>query len=232
MAKYPSLTVVLVTVGVASPIIYSLYSLRQLSRSLTGISVKTVSATSASARIFPQEVLDHPAEYVISQEHSYKTVPLDSIPVAHSEPSQLVVKYLRQSMTCFSKLPQASIMYFMISDLSIKATFGAKYLSDCEFDVGDVVCGVYQVKRKEDAEVQLDLTPPAGWTGPKVSGCIVSSIQLNKADVSVRNDVFLWRRVGEPPTMLETPFGRWFHSMTAAYVVGRGTENLLRSFQA
>jgi hypothetical protein len=222
-ARLPSIRTAVVAVSVASAL-YSIWYLRRLATSVTSTSLKLSPGIMSEHRL-PEEVKAHPQDWIAYQEHTTKTLPASSLPAVED----LGVIYLRHSMQAFAKLPQASIMYLMIKDPHARSTFGKKYLSTCDFEVGDVVCGVYKVSRHEFSEIQLDVHPPPGWTGPTVKGNIINGFRKDSiGSVVFSNDVYMWRKPNEPKLLLESAGGRFFHRLTAAYVVNAGINGLLK----
>lgn len=66
------------------------------------------------------------------------------------------------------------------------------------------------------------LSPPEGYTGPEAHGVIVAAVELVGDDFMFVNETWLRRGLDEKPTMLEGAVGRWFHSLLAAWLIGKG----------
>ncbi|KAI0015540.1 hypothetical protein F4780DRAFT_784083 [Xylariomycetidae sp. FL0641] len=107
--------------------------------------------------------------------------------------ADLLTAYLRATMQAFAGLPQARAMRArMPKRPGSRATFDPAYLRDCEFEVGDRVCGVYVVGRRESADggdvVVMDFSPPEGWSGPLVRGRLGVGVVVEGE--GVRNENF------------------------------------------
>ncbi|KAI1502998.1 hypothetical protein F5X99DRAFT_426579 [Biscogniauxia marginata] len=107
------------------------------------------------------------------------------LPRAEGEPldddDALLRAYLATTMRCFARTPQARLMRRMAADdAGARASFAPAYLARCGFEAGDRVCGVYVVRSRRTTTgagggrslALLDLSPPAGWAGPAVEGCL------------------------------------------------------------
>ena len=69
---------------------------------------------------------------------------------------------------------------------------------------------------------------PPSYQGPVPRGLLVAeAAQVAVADkrldaVVFVNETWMWRRVDEKPTLIESPVARWFHGMMARWLVVRG----------
>ncbi|KAG8168227.1 hypothetical protein KVR01_003916 [Diaporthe batatas] len=96
------------------------------------------------------------------------------------------------------------------------------------------VDGVYIVQYRgsesHGERVEMRLSAPEGFRGPRSDGIIVAAIEPVGADASddvvFVNETWLWRYQNEKPTLLEGSISRWFHSLLAAWLIGKGIESV------
>ncbi|KAH9894546.1 hypothetical protein F4778DRAFT_279326 [Xylariomycetidae sp. FL2044] len=155
----------------------------------------------------------------------------------------LLTAYLRTTLRLFSCTPQAFIMkYMMIADADAKATFSAPYLANCDFAIGDRVCGVYVVAARADGRAVLSLQPPGGWKGPVATGLLSVGFDVveeggagddgGKGEpryVRAVNETVLWRSRHQEPSVLESRAGRAVHGFMVRWMVLRGVEAITQN---
>lgn len=98
------------------------------------------------------------------------------------------------------------------------------------------VDGVYTVQSRGTdpcgERVEMKLSPPEDYTGPRSDGIIVAAIgpmRVASSDAIVFvNETWLWRKPDEKPTLLEGSIGRWFHCLLSAWLIGKGIKALRR----
>lgn len=165
-----------------------------------------------------------------------------------TRPSPLFTSYLRSTYKAFSWTPQAFLIRAMLAEEDRRASFGAGYIESLAFADGDIVDGVYRVTSYEHGSecqrgleaIELSIDVPASYKGPPVRGLIMSAIQpVVTADddgaasapperILFVNETWLWRRKEEKATLLESAFGKWFHSLLAGWLVKKGLAGLAR----
>ncbi|KAK2605863.1 hypothetical protein QQS21_003703 [Conoideocrella luteorostrata] len=162
--------------------------------------------------------------------------PTTSAQAQATQPSSLLLAWLRTTHRAFSWTPQAFIIRSALSEPLNKGSFDAKWIDNLDFKPGDVVNGVYSVSShvrddstgSERAELLFDIPP--SYKGPSVRGLILSSIEpvtssSNEAIIFV-NETWMWRRADEKPTLLESPFGKWFHRLLAGWLIMKGIKGV------
>lgn len=166
-----------------------------------------------------------------------------SKPVARSELrwsggslDELLTRYVRATMVAFTWTPQAYIIRKMLPS-GIGKTFEADYINAMDFRTLDQrVDGVYTVQYWGNEpcgeRVEMRLSPPEEYTGPRSEAIIVAAIEPVGAgapdEILFINETWLWRTPDEKPTLLEGSIGRWFHSLLAAWLIGKGIESIRR----
>jgi len=190
--------IALPTIMILSPIIYLSYKRRSLIKS--GISITTNLDIPAPPediiKTIPQKLKDYPSEYLISHETASKTIPLDRL--ADQALLNVLIKYLRANMHSFTYTPQSPLLKSMIKSSSGKESFSPTYLSKLDFNEGDLVCGVFRVSCKGEAEdearIELALDPDESFTGPRGEGRLVSRIVRRGSDVIFINGELIMLR--------------------------------------
>ncbi|OTA80550.1 hypothetical protein M434DRAFT_401723 [Hypoxylon sp. CO27-5] len=188
--------------------------------------------------VLPSHVRGAPELFVVAREKVVSEV----VPIAVLRPEfvggdgeldGLLEAYLSATMQAFARTPQALLLLLMArmggslrDPEACRRTFGAGYLSECGFEEGDRVCGVYVVRGRRGGRVVLDLSPPSGWKGPVVTGALNVGFDREGEDgVRFVNETIMWRRKeGEKPTLLEGKVGRWLHTLMASWLVVKGIE--------
>lgn len=203
----------------------------------------TTTAAIPTPASLPKDVVANPHDWVVCYERVV-SAPLSASTLVHklrgdspntTTPSPLFTAYLRTTYKAFSWTPQAFIIRAMLAEPERKASFTAAHIEGLRFAQGDVVDGVYAVtsyerEAKRGVEViELSIDVPASYHGPPVRGLIMSAIDEEDGQ-SVRfvNETWLWRRKEEKPTLLETAFGKWFHSLLAGWLIAKGLGGVRR----
>jgi hypothetical protein len=151
-------------------------------------------------RSIPQELRDSPKDWLLSIETASKAIPASRLPKDLSC-DELLIKYLRANMTSFTYTPQAPLLRRMCKAPDAKRTFGADCLSKLDFEVGDLVCGVFRVVVKGKRRVEMALDPHESFSGPRESqGRIVARVEGSGESVVFINGtpilVLSWRNKG------------------------------------
>lgn len=247
----PRQTVALV--AVATPTVYLLLLRRSVMRNVEssttqqcGPKVQTKrTATQAAAsplsepalpRSLPQSVAaDDTGGYVLWNERVVsKPVVLSELPWSSGSLDELLTRYVRATMIAFTWTPQAYLIRKLLP-AGVGETFEADYINAMDFRVVDQrVDGVYTVQYRgtepRGERVEMRLSPPGEYTGPRSDGIIVAAIEPVEAgtpdEVVFVNETWLWRHPDDKPTLLEGSIGRWFHSLLAAWLVGKGIKSI------
>lgn len=158
-----------------------------------------------------------------------------------TQPSTLLREYIRATHAAFSWTPQAVLIRAMIKEGDIRRSFDGAWIDSLAFAPGELVNGVYRVSHHQkdistvSERVELIMEVPASFKGPAVRGLLVAAIEPAPAADLQRpgetdkgemvlfvNETWMWRRAEEKPTLLETPFGKWFHTQLAGWLIMRG----------
>ncbi|KAF7534872.1 hypothetical protein G7054_g5864 [Neopestalotiopsis clavispora] len=145
--------------------------------------------TTSSWVVVRERVVSNPFTVTTDVEESKEQIRLTTTTTTTTD---LVNTYLGTTMRLFTYTPQAWLMRRMITDPEARRTFTAGYLSACDFQVGDRVCGVYVVAERRRSSSQatekrgqpccsetvvLALAPPEGWKGPVVQGRLEAGLE-------------------------------------------------------
>ncbi|KAI1138171.1 hypothetical protein F5Y05DRAFT_52834 [Hypoxylon sp. FL0543] len=239
-----TIRVLLALAPVALPTAYLMYLKRSLARRTVAsarisppdppLPASATSSRSGGGDVLPSEVQTAPEEFVVARERVVSA----PVPIAELRPEfvaadgtldgGLLEAYLGATMRAFSWTPQALLMARMGGSLAdpegYRRTFDSAYLGSCAFEVGDRVCGVYVVRARDGGRVVLDLSPPAGWKGPVVTGALDVGFDLDGDEVRFVNETVMWRKKEAKPTLLEGKVGRWLHTLMASWLVVKGIE--------
>ncbi|KAK3186318.1 hypothetical protein K4F52_004856 [Lecanicillium sp. MT-2017a] len=188
----------------------------------------------------PTEVIDSPAEWVVSFERvASRPVPLSLLVTGSGvhgkqgsdallQPSSMLNRYLRATHRAFSWTPQAILIRSMLKEQDCRDSFTRDWINGLAFRVGNLVNGVYRVSHYAGdssagvERVELLIDTPASYTGPPVRGLILAVLEKSTETAVFINETWLWRRQDEKPTLLESPFGKWFHGLLAGWMVIKG----------
>ncbi|KAJ7055510.1 hypothetical protein C8F01DRAFT_1062724 [Mycena amicta] len=185
----------------------------------------------AGIKPLPAAVLNNPSAYVVARER------ITSHPFPRSSPrrelktlASATMAYLRTTLLLFAGTPQARIMQRMMPSDS-RPTFGREFITSCDFQPGDRVCGVYVVAQRVEGMVVLAMSPPEGWTGPKAEGNLVlgfipdsDGVKGEEGLIHAVNETVLWRKTQDKPTIMEGAVGAWLHVLMVSWMVVRGVE--------
>jgi hypothetical protein len=184
-AKFIAITTL--SIFAATPAVAALFltwKRRDLSKRVSiETKVNAVLPSEDDIRSIPQNLRDAPSDWVLSIERASKAVPRARLPDLGTE--ELLVKYLRANMISFTYTPQAPLLRSMVKDLEAKWTFETSYLETLDFEVGDLVVGVFRVVLKERGRIELALDSHESFKGPKTEGRIVARVEERGGDVVV-----------------------------------------------
>ncbi|KAI3400502.1 hypothetical protein diail_2699, partial [Diaporthe ilicicola] len=207
------------------------------------VKAKTASTLSEPAfpRSLPQSVAaNETTEYILWNERVVsKPVTLSELRLSSESLDELLTRYVRATMVAFTWTPQAYIIRKMLP-AGVGETFEDNYINAMDFkEVDQRVDGVYTVQYRAtdpgDRRVEMKLSPPEDYTGPRSGGIIVAAIEPVRAGstdaIVFVNETWLWRNQDEEATVLEGSIGRWFHSILAAWrawLIGKGIKAIQR----
>lgn len=186
----------------------------------------------------PQSVVaDDTGGYVLWNERVVsKPVALSELRWSSGSLDELLTRYVRATMVAFTWTPQAYIIRKMLP-ADVGETFEAEHINAMDFSkLEQRVDGVYTVQYRGtdpgSERVEMRLSPPDEYTGPRSEGIIVAAIEPVGAgapdEVVFVNETWLWRHPDEKATLLEGSIGRWFHSLLAAWLIGKGIKSIRR----
>lgn len=199
----------------------------------------------------PADVKDDDSEWVLAYErvvsHPLPASTL-SLPVVgtatEDSPSELLRRYVAATHVAFSKTPQAFAIRASISEPHLRRSFDADVITDLAFRPGDHVNGAYKVtyygqgEEPSSERVELTIEAPESYKGHVPKGMIVGDIQvidgLDKGDGSTGrhvvfvNETWMWRRIDESATLIESAVGGWLHSVMAGWLIIKGIAGVSR----
>ncbi|KAF2396397.1 hypothetical protein EJ06DRAFT_534121 [Trichodelitschia bisporula] len=215
----------LTTLPLALPAGYLLYLHHTLSRKVPLTTTPHLQPNTAA--FLPEEVTAQPDSYVVTHETAHLEIPTSSLPPITRSPDEWLLPHTRSCMTFFARTPQAWGISYLLRNSEARATFSRLYLQRCKFDLGEVACGVYRVVSRGPGFIEMALEAPEGYKGPVVEGRIVSRVEVEGEKAVFWNETVMWRRVGEPRTLLEGAVGRWLHGLMVRWMLDSGTRGLM-----
>ncbi|PHH62368.1 hypothetical protein CDD82_2007 [Ophiocordyceps australis] len=157
--------------------------------------------------------------------------------------SPLLHGYTRAVHRAFGLSPQALLLRALTRNGETRSTFASAYIDQLPLCRGQLVNGVYAISSLESPDalgserVEMSIQVPAPW--PSVDGLVVAAIEPVSPrawdaeepvdDVIFVNETWMWRRVHDGPTLLETRLGGWFHSRLSAWLVLRGMAAVVKA---
>lgn len=149
---------------------------------------------------------------------------------------KLLTAYLRRNMSAFARyLPQARIIKMMIRKSNPEAvqTLNPAFIEKLDFVVGDVVCGVYKVLRREDAVVEFGMAQPQptknsekkeGAAGQGFEGRLVIGMRPVGDSLEVYSETIMWRDTSKKGVVmpLERKIPRVLHELASWWLLDSG----------
>lgn len=154
---------------------------------------------------------------------------------------KLLTAYLRRNMSAFARyLPQARIIKMMIrkSKPEVLQTLNPAFIEKLDFAVGDVVCGVYEVLRREDAIVEFGMAQPAPdpsqnqsaekKEGAEFEGRLVIGMRPVGDLLEVYSETIMWRDTSKKGVVmpLERKIPRVLHELASWWLLDSGVDYL------
>ncbi|KAF2658348.1 hypothetical protein K491DRAFT_593362 [Lophiostoma macrostomum CBS 122681] len=208
--------------SVSSAATYIAYQHYSLSRKVTCTTTPYVQNSSV---VLPNPLSTNASAYIIIHELASKHVlkaELSTPVTTNQEFETVLIRFVRHTMSSFSRYPPAYILYFLTKSPYDRQTFNAEYLQSLDFKSGDRVCGVYVVSSRSNNRVTLSLDAPESYKGPNAEGMIVVEVEDRGEEVVFSNHTVMWRKKGTGERgPLESAVGRWVHGfMVRALVEG------------
>ena len=189
----------------------------------------------------PDRVSSNPEDYRIVYDIATNSVPKSLLP--EYDYDEMLTKYLRYTMSAFSRLPQALLLK-LIAPAEDKGTFNKNYLSRLDFRNGDLANGSYRVLSRDAGLCVFSMSHGA------VEGRLVVSIEdetrtldaetgvwlalpqieaqgeAGKRQMTMfKNETFMWVPKEEKTVMpLERFLTRWMHETGAWWLMDSGTK--------
>ncbi|KAJ5152134.1 hypothetical protein N7492_010429 [Penicillium capsulatum] len=178
---------------------------------------KPVDITSIPDSVFSEE-------YFALHDRSCKSVPRASLP--DGVPAELLLtKLVRRNMIAFTHFPQALVLRFLSRTTEERQSFQAARIGSLDFDVGDLVCGVYRVGARRPNQIEFEMQMK---NMEYASGRLAISYHDKGDEVLFCTETLMWRRSDETRKMpLETPFLRWLHETVAWWLIDSGVKYLI-----
>jgi hypothetical protein len=213
---------VLASLPVASAALYLAYLHFTLSSKVQCQTTPYLQDTSIAV---PDNVQSNLEEYTIHHECARKSIPTAALKTASE--SEMLTRFLRQTMATFSRYPPAWGLWYLIKDVEDRNTFDPKHICSLQFVPRDRVCGVYVVTARDRERVTLTLDAPESYVGPRAEGLLIIEIKEAESQTTFANHTVMWRRKGEGSAgILEGAFGRWMHGLQVRSLIESGVKHL------
>ena len=213
-----------VVIGTSSVTIYLVSLYRALSRAIEHSSHLELCETMTTIKSLPSAFRENMSEYRIVHDIASTSVPALKLQ-RYNDKEAMLTSYIRRNMMCFSRFPQAWAIYYMVKSSELQQTFKRAYIQSLDFQVGDVVCGVYRVELRSPNSVELGMAPFQG--SPPVDGLLVIEIVDQAGQLTFRNETLQWARKESLALLpLEQPVIRWLHNFTTWWLLDTGCKFL------
>jgi len=220
LRRYPKLLASALLIGAPiANIFYTHWSLsrfvqhgKELKR-LTPSVKKTISS-------IPDEALS--TENVMFHDWAQRSIPVSKVPDLSSD--ELVILYLRHTMSRFARMPQAYVMK-AIATPEERKTFEPSFIETLDFKVGDVVQGMYRVIARCEGKVEFEMTP---LVGVMKGGRLVISTERKGDELVCGSETVMWKDARDKEKMhLEKGIVKWFHEIASWGLLKAGTKYLM-----
>ncbi|KAJ5969700.1 hypothetical protein N7501_005948 [Penicillium viridicatum] len=166
-------------------------------------------------------------EYFTLYDYASKSVSRACLP-GNETTDVLFKRLVRRNMTAFSRFPQALVLAMASKTPEQKQSFKAGYLARLDFEVGDLVCGVYRVVVRKRDRVEFEITMEAM---DFVEGRLAISYEERslegEGEVVFCSETVMWKRADEVREMpLERPVLKWMHETAAWWLLDSGVRCL------
>ncbi|KAK2751039.1 hypothetical protein FQN57_000114 [Myotisia sp. PD_48] len=224
LSLYPKSLGTLVALG--GPTLYLILFRRRLGRKIRH---KTCSGCLAdlpidSIRSIPSFTIKHAHQTRAVYDRASLPVPTALLPSPPECPEdELLTRYLRRNMTCFSRLPQAFILR-LACEAALRKTFQAEYIRKLDFEVGDVVCGGYKVAFRDSERVEFAMEQGA------IQGRLVTLLKRRGEETEFVTQTVMWKPdTVTGPMPLDIGIVKWLHELTSWWMLSSGVRYLLNS---
>ncbi|CAI7611160.1 unnamed protein product [Penicillium glandicola] len=167
-------------------------------------------------------------EYFTLYDYASQSVSRACLP--SSESTDLLFKRLvRRNMRAFSRFPQALVLAMASKTPEQKKSFKAGYLGALDFEVGDLVCGVYRVvlRRRDRIEFEIKMET-VDFVQGRLAISYEESSSRAEGKVVFCSETVMWKRAEEVRKMpLERPVLRWMHETAAWWLMDSGIKYLV-----
>ncbi|KAJ6098796.1 hypothetical protein N7467_000331 [Penicillium canescens] len=163
-------------------------------------------------------------QYFTLSDSSSKSILRCSLP--GNESTELLFKRLvRRNMTAFSRFPQALMLKMACKTQEERDSFKRSHIASLDFKEGDLVCGVYRVKVRQENKVEFEMQMK---TLDFVNGRLAISCQEKGDMIIFRSETVMWRKADESRRMpLERPVLRWMHETATMWLIDSGVRYLM-----
>jgi hypothetical protein len=179
----------------------------------------------------------------LPSEEDLNTALLLDTTAAGSFNAKLLTAYLRRNMSAFARyLPQAYLLRMMLRGTEAAKTLDPVFIGNLDFVERDVVCGVYQVLRREDGIVEFVINQdvnqqPATTSEEKISSLskqgfegrmIIDIESMDDESIQIYSETIMWRQVGNGGVVmpLERRFLRALHELASWWLLESGVQYL------
>ncbi|CAG7942448.1 unnamed protein product [Penicillium salamii] len=166
-------------------------------------------------------------QYFTIHDKCSKSVPRACLP--EESPHLLFTRLVRRNMVAFSRFPQALMLAMVSKTAGQKKSFQAAHIDALDFQEGDLVCGVYQVKRRSRNKVEFEIKMHGmDFVEGRLAISYREVDQDERKVVMFCSETIMWRKVDESRCMpLERPALRWMHETAAWWLLDSGVKYLM-----
>lgn len=222
MSQYPKTIAALLLIGTPTVCLLRLH--KRLSRRVhhslrSGPFAYLIPPTQHIKSIPPSEQTDD--NHAIYDKASI-TIPTARLP-SSLDGDELLIRYLRRNMTCFTRFPQALLLR-LVSKGPTRKTFSPSHIQRLNFDEGDVICGMYEVIHRGKNRVEFELKPQGG-----LQGRLVITIERKGEETHFLTQTAMWKQRGnKKPMPLEIKFVYFLHQLASWWLIDSGTQYLMQ----
>lgn len=170
----------------------------------------------------PQTV--YSGKYFAHYDMSSKSVSRSVLP--HGERLDLLfTKLVRRNMTTSMLLPQALMFRSSSSTAEERKSFDSSQIAALDFKEGDLVCGIYRVKKRSKNTVEFEMQMK---NMEFLDGRLAISFWEKGNKIVFCSETMMWRLCQEPrPMPLEKPLLRWMHETSTWWLLDSGVNCLM-----
>ncbi|KAJ5558228.1 hypothetical protein N7535_008443 [Penicillium sp. DV-2018c] len=209
------------TIISASTAIYLYTFHTRLSKRVTHISHHgplSKTPTKPSIQSLPPQLSTASNDFITIYDRASKSVPLSSLP--STDTAHLFTCLVRRNMTAFSRFPQALLLAMASKTPEQKRSFKKEHLDTLDFEVGDLVCGVYRVVTRSKDRVEFEM----GLEKMEFAqGRLGISFREEGGNAVFCSETVMWKRAEEGRKMpLERGVVRWLHEIASWWLIDSG----------